>query len=175
MPSSSHHHVILPLNTSHKFDEFDCGDPARNNWLKARALASHESDDSRCYAAVDQAGRISGFYAIATSAILRAALPGAMRRNAPDPISCVLLAQLAVDLSCQGQALGRELVLHAMGRAVKIAEIAGCRLLILHPSPLERAGYYRKFGFVDFATAPAVMGMRLKEVRALLDAVAIGP
>ena len=51
---------------------FDCGDAARNAWLKARGVASQASDDARTYVARDSGGRVCGFYAITTGGILRA-------------------------------------------------------------------------------------------------------
>ena len=172
MPALFQHLSITALNDSHKFEKFDCGDAARNAWLQSRALASRAQDDSRCYVAADPDGRVFGFYAIATGAILRSALPGALRRNAPDPVSCILLAQLGAGLSCQGQGVGRELVLHAMGQAVKIAEIVSCRLLVVHPAPPEQAAYYHKFGFISIDAAPGpVMAMSLGTIRATLAAL----
>jgi predicted N-acetyltransferase YhbS len=57
-----------------------------------------------------------GFYAITTGAIVRGVLSESMRRNAPDPVSSVLLAQRGVDISYHGQGIGRDLALHAMGQ-----------------------------------------------------------
>jgi predicted N-acetyltransferase YhbS len=83
-----------------------------------------------------------------------------------------LLAQLGVDVSCQGRGLGRELVLHAMGQAVKVAALAGCRLFIVHPATAGLEGYYEKFGFIGVEATPGrVMAMSLQRVRATLAAV----
>jgi ribosomal protein S18 acetylase RimI-like enzyme len=159
-------HISL-LNTSHNVEEFDCGDLARNAWLKTRAFTSHTNDDSRTYVLAEN-GTVLGFYAITTGSILRGALPGSMRRNAPDPVSGVLLAQLAVATSHQGQGLSRELILHAMGQVAKIAEITGCRLFFVHPSTPELTGYYIKSGFTKVETLPVpIMAMNLQMVRAI--------
>jgi predicted N-acetyltransferase YhbS len=158
---------ISLLGPSHIIEGFDCGDPARNAWLQNRAVSSQASDDSRAYVAAGADSRVIGFHAIATGAIIRAMLPGAIRRNAPDPVSCVLLAQLGVAVSHQGQGISITLVLHAMRQAARVAEIAGCRLLVVHPATPELAGYYRKFGFIDVETTPMpIMAMNMGKVRA---------
>ncbi len=162
--------VIVPHSEAINAAAFDCGEPARNAWLQNRALANQQSDDTRTYAALDGA-YLAGFYALTVGAIIRGGLPGPMRRNAPDPVSCVLLAQLAVSLSEQGRGVSRRLVLHAMGQATKIADLAGCRLFMVHPARPELFGYYAKFGFVPLETTPPVMVMNMQKVRATLLAV----
>jgi len=170
IPPAFHVPTISVLNDAVGLDHFDCGDVVQNSWLHGRALANQRSDDSRTYVAVHDHQAI-GFYALSVSSILRAPLPGSLRRNAPDPVSCVLLARLAVALPQQGKGLSKELVMHAMGQAIKIAELAGCRLLVVHPAREELVGYYGKFGFVEVPATPAVMVMTLQRVRAICAAV----
>ena len=161
---------IVALAAFHDVQKFDCGEPVRNSWLRHRALSNQRSDDTRTYVAAEGA-HVSGFYALTVGSIIRGSLPGPLRRNAPDPVSCVLLAQLAVDLSCQLQALGRRLVLDAMVRAVQIAELAGCRLFAVHPAREDLVGYYTRFGFETVQVSPSLMAMSLQRVRATLEAV----
>jgi len=163
--------TITILDDSFTLEDFDCGEPNRNAWLCSRALSNQRKDDTRTYVAIQDAA-IAGFYALSVSSIVRSNLPGSMRRNAPDPVSCVLLAQLAVSLRHQGQGLSKELVLHGMRQVVKIADIAGCRLFAVHPANAELLPYYEKFGFSSVpTTTPALMAMSLQKVRATLVAV----
>lgn len=162
---------ISILDDSHDVIDFDCGDEKRNSWLKIRAFSSDEQHDSRTYVAA-LGSAVVGYYALAVSSIVRGTLPGSMRRNAPDPVGGILLAQLAVDLKQQGHGLGRELVLHAMEQAVKVTEIAGSRLFMVHPATPELAAYYEKFGFASIDTAPASMAMTMRKVENTLTALA---
>jgi len=159
---------IFLLTAQHELEAFDCGDPVRNAWLKTRAVANASTDDTRTYVAIES-DEIVGFYALTTASILRASLPGALRRNAPDPVACLLLAQFAIDKSRQGQGFSRPLMLHAWRQTAKIADLAGCRLLILHPARPELIGYYEKFGFTQIETTPLpIMAISLQKIRALL-------
>jgi predicted N-acetyltransferase YhbS len=163
---------IALLAKFHDLENFDCGDPARNAWLQRRAAASQNSDDSRVYVATGDDAVVIGFYALTTGSILRATLPGALRRNAPDPVSCLLLAQLGVTASHQGQGISIKLVLHAMGQAIKVAEIAGCRLFIVHPATPGLVSYYGKFGFTEIEAQPLpVMAMSMAKLRVLMASV----
>jgi GNAT superfamily N-acetyltransferase len=162
---------IVVLTESVTLDFFDCGDPVRNNWLKSRANSNAQTDDTRTYLAIETNEPI-GFYAITTGSILRATLPGSLRRNAPDPVSCVLLAQLAVALSHQGQGISRTLMIHAMTQAVTVSDIAGSRLLIVHPATPRLVTYYGNFGFIEIETTPvSIMVMTIQKTRSLLTAL----
>jgi GNAT superfamily N-acetyltransferase len=162
--------TVTVLKDSHKVEDFDCGDPARNAWLCTRAFANQRTDDTRSYVAIE-CSRVIGFYAVTIGSILRSGVPTSLRKNAPDPIGCVLLAQLAVDLRYQGRGVSRQLVVHAMGQAIKISDLGGGRLFAVHPARPELESYYRKYGFIGPQTTPPVMVMTMQKVRGTLAAI----
>jgi ribosomal protein S18 acetylase RimI-like enzyme len=162
------------LDPLDRLDAFDCGDPARNDWLRRRAAASQASDDARTTLILTDLNEVAGFCAITVGSVLRDSLPGPLRRNAPNPVGCILLAQLGVALRFQGQGLGREMVLHAMHRAAEVAAIAGARLLVVQPSTPALRTYCAKFGLREAASDPPLMAMSLQMVCATLAAEAAG-
>ncbi len=116
-----------------------------------------------------QTGVGEGFCCPDTAAVLRKDLTGALRRNAPDPVSGVLLAQLAVELAWQGNGLGTKLVLAAMEKAVLVADLAGTRLLLVHPATGELQRFYGEFGFTGVPATPVgIMAMSMPLVRKTL-------
>ena len=163
--------AISILRDGLQVNDFDCGDPVRNSWLQQRAFSNHRRDDTRTYVASTTSGEVAGFYALTVGSIVRTPLPGPLRRNVPDPVSCVLLAQVAVSVRRQKRGLGRDLVLHAMGQTVKIAQLAGCRLFAVHPARPDLVGYYANFGFTEVNVTPPLMAMSLHRVRTTLAAV----
>jgi predicted N-acetyltransferase YhbS len=167
---------ISLLSPNDIISDFDCGDPDRNDWFTKRAVRSTQSDDARTYVARTREGEVIGFFALAVGSVMQAALPGKFRRNAPDPVSCVLLAQLGVSLAWQKQGVGRELILEAMEQILRIAEIAGCRLFLVHHASPKLADWYKRFGFLEVNLVPVpVMVMALKDVRATLAAITRPP
>jgi GNAT superfamily N-acetyltransferase len=162
---------IVKLSATINLASFDCGEPARNSWLSSRALANQGSDDSRTYVATAPDGRLLGFYAIATGAVIRTDLPSSLRKNAPNPVSCLLLAQLAVDKTMQGQGLGKTLVLHALGQTAAVADIVSCRILVVHAARPRLIRFYERFGFISLPSQPLAMAVSLKTVRETLKAV----
>jgi predicted N-acetyltransferase YhbS len=59
--------------------------------------------------------------------------PVRMTKGMPrHPVPIMLLARLAVDISWQGKGLGAALVVDAMRRVLRVADIAGVRAMAVH-------------------------------------------
>ena len=58
-----------PLTGSHRLDEFECGEPVLDEWLKRRALANQSSGASRTFVVTDEGARVCGYYAMAAGAV----------------------------------------------------------------------------------------------------------
>jgi GNAT superfamily N-acetyltransferase len=128
---------------------FDCGEPSLNAWL-ARRAADAESITARTYLVIADA-RCLGYYCLSAAAVERAAWPGRVRRNAPDPVPCVRLGRLAVDRSAQGIGLGKDLLQHAIRRFMAASTIVGARALIAHALHEQAAAFYRPFGIAPLS------------------------
>jgi GNAT superfamily N-acetyltransferase len=106
-----------PIGTNHQIRDFTRGVVSLDEWLKRRALANQASGAART-AAVCEADRVIGYYALASDSVTIAAAPGRFRRNMPEPIPVVVVARLADDRAYHGRGLGRALVRDAARRAV---------------------------------------------------------
>ncbi len=127
--------------------QFDCGVAALNDWLRKRALVNHLSGASRSYAAT--AGRrIMAFHCLSAGAVQHAAVPGAIRRNMPEPIPVIVMGRLAVDVNFQGRGLGPALLRHALETTRELSKAAGIRALLVHAKDETAANFYKRFGFV---------------------------
>ncbi|MEK7731355.1 MAG: GNAT family N-acetyltransferase, partial [Planctomycetota bacterium] len=107
-----------PLAASHRLDDFECGEPVLDDWLKRRALANQSSGASRTFVVADQDSRVRGYYAMAAGAVSHRLATSGVRRNMPDPVPVMVLARLAVDRRAQGLHLGAALLQDAVNRAV---------------------------------------------------------
>lgn len=167
MPGTETPLTISPLTAADDLSSFDCGGPARNTWFKSRAMQNQQSNDTRTY--LGYLGRsLAGFYAVSTGSILRRTLSGALRRNAPDPVSTILLAQLAVSIAFQGQGRSCELIRHVMQQTLKTADLEGFRLFTVYPA---WTAYYAKLNLTPVEAAPQLMmAMSLQTLRATLAA-----
>lgn len=150
-----------PLSASHRLDEFECGEPALDEWLKRRALANQSSGASRTFVVLDDGGRVGGYYALAAGAVSLESATGRVRRNMPDPVPVMVLGRLAVDRGAQGQQLGAALLQDAVRRAVAVSMNAGVRALLVHALHERARQFYEHYGFQPSPTHALTLMLRL--------------
>ena len=162
--------MIEPLTAEHDVTSFSCGNSALDGWLRLRALRNQITGDSRSFVQAEN-GRVVGFYALSAASAARVGLPGALRRNAPDPVPLLLLGQLAVDRDCQGRGLGGTLLLDAAQRAVGALRYVGFRAVATHPIDDRAAAFYSRYGWVPIPDShPPLMVLPVQLLLAALAA-----
>ena len=165
---------IEPLTAEHDVASFSCGTSSLDAWLRLRALRNQTTGDSRSFVQAEN-GRVVGFYALSTASAARVGLPGALRRNAPDPVPLLLLGQLAVDRDWQGRGLGAALLRDAARRAAGALRHVGFRALATHPIDDRAASFYCRYGWVAIPDSrPPLMVLPVQVLLAALVAAAAG-
>ncbi len=149
------------LSAEHRLDEFASGTASLDDWLKRRARANQISGASRTYV-VAEAGRVLGYYCLASGALALNDAPGGLKRNMPDPIPMAILGRLAVDQTWQGHGLGAALLCDAVERTRAAAAILGIRGLLVHALSDEAKAFYEYHGFVASPSRPMTLVMSLK-------------
>ncbi|GAB2469970.1 GNAT family N-acetyltransferase [Xylanimonas ulmi] len=119
-----------------------------NAWLATRALRNERSGDSRTFVTIDEdTGQIAGYYSLAAWAVSHAEAGGGwLKRNAPDPISVVLLGRLATSLDARRLGVGRDLLADALSNATIAAQVIGARALVAEAIDTRAAQWYAKQG-----------------------------
>lgn len=157
-----------PLTAIHQLDEFSCGKPALDRWLKTRALANQERGFTAVIV-VHTANRVVGYYGLAPTAIVPAALPRSVRTGQPpDPVPCLLLGQLATDQNWIGKGIGTGLLKHALQRCVTAATLIGGRALIVNAVDPEAAAFWRRRGFLPSKDDPLILFRTIADIAASL-------
>ncbi len=157
-----------PLTAAHDVSVFDCGKTSLDQWLKHRALSNQEKGFTAVMV-VHQAMRVVGFYGLAPSSIVPAALPRAIRTGQPpDPVPCLLLGQLATDLGWAGRGIGSGLLKHALTRCVQAAELIGGRALIVSAVDAGAAIFWQRRGFLPSRDDPLVLFRSMAAIAASL-------
>lgn len=150
-----------PLAAAHRVDDFSSGTASLDDWLRRRALANQVGGASRTYVVVE-AGRVVGYYCLASGALALAEAPGGLRRNMPDPIPMAILGRLAVDSTWQGRGLGAALLQDAVRRTRAAGAILGIRGLMVHALSDEARAFYEHHGFTASPTRPMLLVMSLR-------------
>ncbi len=153
-----------PLAEQHQLEGFDCGNDGPNRWLQQRALANGRQGVSRtAVVCSDQGATVIACACLSAGAIVLAEVPGALRRNMPDPLPGVVLGRLAVDRRHQGKGLGRALVADALSRSLAARRLIGARALLVHAIDAQAAGFYRSLGFRPSPLSAWTLMLQLSE------------
>lgn len=155
-----------PLKRGHDVNSFECDREDLTIWLKKWARRAAENETARTYV-VCRGRKVVAFYSLAAGAVAHEGAPSALRRNTPDPIPVIILARLARHSEEKGQKLGAALVVDAMRRAVRAADIIGARAFLVHALDARAADWYRSLDFRPFTTHGQTLFLPMKTVRAL--------
>lgn len=156
-----------PLAQHHRLDDFHCGEPSLDGWLKRRAYANQVGGASRTFVVRD-GEKVAGYYALAAGAVVASTASGRFRRSMPDPIPVVLLARLATDRAYRGQGIGRALFRDAARRVAQAADAIGIRGIVVHAISEEAKKFYLALGFEPSPLDPMTLLVALTDLRAAL-------
>ena len=154
-----------PLTAVHRVNDFACGEPSLDEWLKRRALNNQQSGASRTFVVVDEADQVLGYYALAAGAVAHQLATGAVRRNMPDPVPVLVLGRLAVDSRVQGIQLGAGMLQDAVNRAISVSQNTGVRALLVQALNEQARGFYQHYGFVPSPHNPMTLMLCLHTLR----------
>lgn len=159
-----------PLAPAHDLSGFSSGKPALDHWLRAHAL-SNQQKGFTVVIVVHDSGRVVGYYGLAPTAAVPASMPRSIRTGqAPNPVPCLLLGQLATDVSWAGKGIGTGLLKHALERCVQAAELIGGRALVVKAVDVEAARFWQRRGFLSSRDDPFVLFRSISAVAASLAA-----
>lgn len=154
-----------PLAATHRLGDFECGEPALDEWLKRRAMNNQLTGASRTFVVVDEANRVRGFYAMAAGAVSHRLATSSIRRNRPDPVPVLVLGRLAVDTQVQGIKLGAAMLQDAVNRAITVSQNTGVRALLVHALNERAKQFYKHYGFQESPQHPMTLMLRLNTVK----------
>lgn len=145
------HRLSLLDPAKHVRDEFDCGEPSLNEWLRRYSGQNRRSNTAATWVIADARFRIVAYATLSMTGIDRSASPASLAKGASTVIPALLLGRLAVDRSGAGLGLGTELVRHALATAAELNLKAACRAVVV--TALDHAAYtwWQRLGFVPFA------------------------
>lgn len=154
-----------PLGPQHRFDEFDCGKPALNDWLMRHARQAQGSGSAKTFV-VSEGLRVAGYFSLTVGQVDSLDAPDRIRKGMGQyPIPVVILARLAVNRQDQGRGIGVGMLQDAIRRTLLIAEQAGIRAMLTHPIDEEAAHFYTRFGFIRSPLREQQLLLLLKDAR----------
>ena len=159
----------VPLDAGHSLTDFDCGEPALNDWLKQRAV-KNESRFSRTYVVCDEGNRVVAYFSISAGAVERSATPGRVRRNAPDTIPVSVIGRLAVDKAYAGRGLGADLLAEALRRIAVASQSIGIGAVLVQAKDENAKRFYLACAeFVEFPADSRTLFLPIETVVAAFE------
>lgn len=158
------------IDANDRVAEFDCGEPALNDWLSTRASKNETNGASRTFVSINtDTNAVAGYYCLSASSLHPNAVPGKMRRNMPTPIPVILIGRLAVDRRSGGSGLGASLLQDAVVKSIEAARIIGARAIIVDALNDSAAAFYRKFGFEPMPATEQSLFLLVKDAEATVN------
>ena len=172
--------VIEPFDPGrHERSGFSCGTERLDNFLRFSARKRQKDDFTRVFVAVAEGSpKVLGHYALNAHAVATGELGADRPRRAPNTgsIPALYLSMIAVDRSRQGEGLGSDLAVDALGRARNVAGEVGLKLVVLdvigdggNEAFARRMEFYRRLGFQSFRDRPERMFIPIDTIRAMFS------
>ena len=162
--------AILP--SEYSLNDFDCGNPTLNKWLKRYAMLNQQSNSARTFVTCKEKSVI-GFYTLAVGSIEHETAGKRIKKGlARHPIPVMILARLAVDLKFQGQCIGSGLLKDAVLRTLQAADLAGIRAIFVHAKDEKARRFYERFDFEPSPIDPMKLMLLIKDARKTVSRLA---
>lgn len=158
---------VEKLNSSHAIGDFDCGVEALDRFLAIHALPSQSANSAQTYVGVSGEA-IVGYHTLTVGEVKHEFAPLRLKKGlAAHPVPVIVLARLAVDRRFRGIGAGAGLLKDAAARALRVAEIAGARAMVVHAKDEGARRFYEHFDFVAGFDNPLHLYMLVKELKSL--------
>lgn len=153
---------VEPLSRRHDRENFDCGEPSLNDFLKRFARQNDEKGIGRTFVAVKgESSKIYGYYTLSGSSVKFDLIPENLPRY---PIPFIHLGRLAVDISAKGERLGKALLFHAFKRSVEIAEQLGIYAVEVFALNENARQFYLQFGLRELKDDNLHLYITIKDI-----------
>jgi GNAT superfamily N-acetyltransferase len=143
-------YITVPLDSSHKKENFSCGKPLFDAYLHKQAKQDVKRRLSACFNLPD-GNEIKGYYTLSTASVERRLLPQEIIKKLPpsyNDLPAILLGRLAVSKSYQGHGLGEMILMDALKRSYFASMQVGSMAVIVDPLDEEAVKFYEKYDFL---------------------------
>lgn len=153
------------LNSSHDVSSFDCQASSLNDFLKQYAWQNLQNYSGRTFVAT-RGNIVVGYYTLAAASVEHSSVPPRSKKGLGKyPVPVILLARLGVDVSEQGQGLGKGLLKDALLRALSVTQNIGARAVLVHAIDEKAEAFYLKYGFEPSTVDKYHLYMLMKDIQ----------
>jgi hypothetical protein len=148
----------------HNRSEFQCGEPALDEYLHKYAVQQSDKGLSSVFVLVDSASpsRILGFYTLSAAHIEANQLGDVAQKKLPRyPVPCIRMGRLARNLDVGNSGIGALLIGLAVDRCLKAKAHVGAYALLVDAKSDKAKAFYQRYGFISCADSPLTLYLPL--------------
>ena len=148
---------IEPLGKQHERDEFSCGSPALDRYLRQQARQDCDRRVAAVFVLTEFPGnQVLGYYTLSASVVHAPELPEALAKKLPryPQLPVTLLGRLAVDQMMKGRGQGQFMLMDALHRSVNAAATIAAMAVVVDAKDDAAEAFYRHFGFLPLQQQP---------------------
>jgi GNAT superfamily N-acetyltransferase len=161
---------IEMLGVAHRRDDFDCDEPALNEFLSRLAGQQQRRGFGKTYVALPEDGvSVIGFVTLSAGQVATAQLPSTLKLPRY-PLPVLRIGRLAVDKRYQGQGVGSHLLRFALNLASEWSQSVGLYGVAVEAKHDQVRAFYLGLGFLSGVDDPLHMILPLSSLaRAMPD------
>ena len=157
------------LGATHDRSGFDCGVEPLNRYLQQIARQHIAKGISKTFVLVDEHAVASkpvlGYFTISLCQVLGQQVPAKWAKKLPEQIPAMRLGRLAVARTQRGAGYGKALLVEALHRIARVADLAGGIGLFVDAKDEAAAAFYARFGFEPTPSGPLTLFMPTETIR----------
>lgn len=142
------------LTAQHCRKDFDCGEPALNQFLQQQAGQQQRKGLGKTYVAVaNNSEDVIGFITLSAGQVAATQLPVTLKLPRY-PVPILRIGRLAVDSRHQGHGLGQDLLAFGLRLAMEFSQQVGLYAVVVDAKQEKAAAFYQRLGFVPTQDDP---------------------
>ena len=139
---------IKEIKSKSLLKKFDCEVEPFNTFLSGYALKNDELGIGKTFVAVNDDGKICGYFTLSTARISYKEIPDEYKVRLPKyPIPAIRIARLAVSKDMKGKGLGKALLKQAFMKIVQVSDITGVYFILVEAKETSKT-FYEHYGFI---------------------------
>jgi GNAT superfamily N-acetyltransferase len=161
--------AIKPLDPQTRRAAFCCGNDRIDNFFRNNARKQHDVCRVRVHVGYIGEEPIGYYYLLASTHPPENVSAEAVEKfGRVKSTPCVYLGMIGVLQECQGNGIGKILMLHAMQKTLEVAELIGIYALTLTAIDKQTADRYQRWGFIPFIEGELDLFIPLGTIRQAL-------
>jgi len=163
---------VLALQKEHERQNFSCGSPALDRYLKNQARQDSDNRVAAVFALIQPpASHVLGYYTLSASTIHANEVPPEFARKLPryPQLPVTLLGRLAVDQGLKGQGMGQFLLMDALHRSLQAAAGIAAMAVVVDAKDALAADFYQHFGFIPLNLSISRLFLPMVTIARLFD------